>query len=219
MRAFLRRLQSQSEICVGLRQGRDRRRRALGGALRHQRGDVAARNRAHRRRGRAVDPRRASWHPRPQRHRQCGCQFARRHPRRGAAGAGDTERTRRALRQRQSRDADSDAQAQSRSRRALRDGGDRGRAAPTDPHLARLRRTAQPGPEPPRPLRRRLGFRHQGRHPRFGAGQGPAHLRACDAGQRRQPAGDSRFRSGGPIEFAVRAQANSASRRSRTIRA
>ena len=41
LRAFLRRLQGQPEICARLRSGRDRRRRALGRALRHQRRDAA----------------------------------------------------------------------------------------------------------------------------------------------------------------------------------
>ncbi len=43
-----------------------------------------------------------SRHPRAQRHRQRGRQFARRHPRRRAAGAGHAEWSGRALRQRQS---------------------------------------------------------------------------------------------------------------------
>ena len=65
LRAFLRRLQGQSEICASLRQGRDRSRRALGGALRHQWRNASGRNRAHRGRGRARDPGRKSRHPRP----------------------------------------------------------------------------------------------------------------------------------------------------------
>ena len=65
LRAFLRRLQGQSEIRASLRSCRDRSRRALGGALRHQRRNAAGRNRAHRRRGRALNPGRKSRHPRP----------------------------------------------------------------------------------------------------------------------------------------------------------
>ncbi len=48
LRAFLRRLQGQSEIRASLRSCRDRGRRALGGAVRHQRRNAAGRNRAHR---------------------------------------------------------------------------------------------------------------------------------------------------------------------------
>ena len=49
-RAFLRRLQGQSRLCDGLpRRGREGG-RALAGAVRHQRRDPAARDRAHRRR-------------------------------------------------------------------------------------------------------------------------------------------------------------------------
>ena len=44
--------------------------------------------------------------------------------------------------------------------------------------LALVRRIAQPRPEPACPLRRRLGLRDQGGHPRLGVGQGSAHLRA-----------------------------------------
>ena len=109
LRAFLRRLQGQSEICARLRQDFDRGRRALGGALRHQRRNSAARDRADRAGGSARDPRRPSRHPRAQRYRQCGRQFARRHPRRRAPGAGLLERARRTLRQRQLGDPHPDA--------------------------------------------------------------------------------------------------------------
>ena len=109
------------DYALACAQAGDRGRRALGGAVRHQRRHAAARDRAHRRRGRARHPRRPARHPRPQRHRQRGRQFARRHPRRRAAGAGHAERPRRALRQRQSRLADPDAGAEARIRRALRD--------------------------------------------------------------------------------------------------
>ncbi len=102
------------EYALACAQDRDRGRRALGGAVRHQRRHAAARDRADRRRGRARHPGREARHPRPQRHRQRGRQFARRHPRRRAAGAGHAERPRRALRQRQSRDPDPDAGAEDR---------------------------------------------------------------------------------------------------------
>ena len=49
LRAFLRRLQGQSAICAGLRQGGLRRRRALGRAVRHQWRHAAARGRGDRR--------------------------------------------------------------------------------------------------------------------------------------------------------------------------
>ena len=51
LRAFLRRLQGQSGLCAGLRQGGLRGGRALGRAVRHQRRHAAARGRGHRRRG------------------------------------------------------------------------------------------------------------------------------------------------------------------------
>ena len=51
LRAFLRRLQGQSGLCAGLRQGRLRGGRALGGAVRHQWRHAAARGRGDRRRG------------------------------------------------------------------------------------------------------------------------------------------------------------------------
>ena len=49
LRAFLRRLQGQSGLCAGLRQGRLRGGRALGRAVRHQRRHAAARGRGDRR--------------------------------------------------------------------------------------------------------------------------------------------------------------------------
>ena len=53
------------KYALALRQDRDRGRRALGGALRHQRRNASRRGRAHRRRGRARHSRRKSRHPRP----------------------------------------------------------------------------------------------------------------------------------------------------------
>ncbi len=76
LRAFLRRLQGQSGVRAGLRQGRLRGRRALGGAVRHQRRLAAARGGEDRRRGRQAHPGRPCRHPRPQRHRAGGRDFA-----------------------------------------------------------------------------------------------------------------------------------------------
>ena len=119
-----------------------RRRRALGRAVRHQRRHAAGRGRAHRRRSGARHPRRPPRHPRPQRHRQRGRQFAGRGARRRAAGAGHAERPGRALRQRQSRVADPDAGAEERSRRPLRDRRLRCVTARARQALAHLRRVA-----------------------------------------------------------------------------
>ena len=78
LRAFLRRLQGQSRLRARLRQGRLRGRRALGGAVRHQRRHAAPRDRGDRRRGGEGGAGRSRRHPRPQRHRAGGRQFARR---------------------------------------------------------------------------------------------------------------------------------------------
>ena len=169
--------------------------------------------------GRARHSRRPSRHPRPQRHRQRGRQFARRDPRRRAAGAGHAERPRRALRQRQSRDPDPDAGAEGRVRRALRNRRQPEVAAPDHPDLARLRRAAQPLAEPPRALCRRVRLRHQGRHSCLGARQGPAHLRARDAGERRQQARHSHLRPGRDARTSSPSSTGSGSRPIRTIRA
>ncbi len=75
-----------------------------------------------------------------------------------------------------------------------------GSSARTRQDLARFRRTVEPRAQPPRALRRRVRLRHQGRHPRFRPGQGPAHLRARAAGDRRQHARDPRLRSGRPLQ-------------------
>ena len=64
LRAFLRRLQGQSGLCARLRQGGLRRRRALGGAVRHQRRHAAARGGKNRRRGLQRNPRRPCRHSR-----------------------------------------------------------------------------------------------------------------------------------------------------------
>ena len=56
-------------------------------------------------------------------------------------------------------------------------------------HVSRAgRRDPQPAAEPPRALRRRQRLRDQGRHPRLRRPEGPAHLRARGAGDRRQRA-------------------------------
>ena len=53
------------KYALALRSRRDRGRRALGGALRHQRRNASRRDRAHRRRGRALNSGRTSRHSRP----------------------------------------------------------------------------------------------------------------------------------------------------------
>ena len=65
-----------------------------------------------------VHPRRSCRHPRPQRHRAGGGEFARRGARRRAPDPGHAQRPRRALRQRQSRLDHPDAEAEARVRRA-----------------------------------------------------------------------------------------------------
>ena len=102
---------------------------------------------------------------------------------------------------------------------ALRDRRHAGGAASAHPCLARFRRDAQPRAEPVRALRRRLGLRHQGRHSRLRARQGPAHLRACRARERRQQARRARFRSGGALEPRSPNSTGSASKPIRPIRA
>ena len=57
-------------------------------------------------------------------------------------------------------------------------GVDAGGARRPHPAVAPLRRTGQPRAQPPGALCRRERLRHQGRHPRLGHRQGPAHLRA-----------------------------------------
>ena len=92
------------------------------------------------------------------------------------------------MRQRQSRDPHPDPGVKGAIRRALRDRRHAGSAARDHPRLARLRRAPQPRAEPIRALCRGVGLRHQGGHSRFRAGQGPAHLRARAARNRRQHA-------------------------------
>ena len=120
LRAFLRRLQGQSNLRAGLRQRRLRRRRALGGALRHQWRHAAARSGKDRRRGLQTNPRRSCRHPRPQRHRASGGQLVCRGARRRAADPGHAQRAGRALRQRQPRLHHPDAEAETGIRATIR---------------------------------------------------------------------------------------------------
>ena len=83
----------------------------------------------------------------------------------------------------------------------------------------RLRRAAQPRARPPRALCRRLRLRHQGRHPRLRARQGPAHLRACRAGARRQPPRDPGLGSGRALQSGGAIETAGAGRCRPTIRA
>ena len=104
-------------------------------------------------------------------------------------------------------------------RRALRDRRHAGKARHAHPSLAQARRDPQPDAGPPRALCRLLGLRDQGRHPRLGRGQGPDDLRACGAGDGRQPAQGAGLRPGRQVERPGRARSASASRSSGTIRA
>ena len=182
-------------------QGRARRRRPLGRALRHQRRHAAGRGRPHHRRGdRRRHPRRAARHPHPRRHRQRGRQLARRGRRRRAAGAGHAERPRRALRQRQPRHADPDAAAQGALRQPLRDRRQPRRPRRPHPHQPPARRHPEPGAEPGRALRRRLGLHPQGGAARQRDPQGPHHLRARAARGRRQRPGDPDVEPGRAVQ-------------------
>ena len=128
---------------------------------------------------------RRSRHPRPRRRRLRGRQQPRRGERRGAHGAGDRERLRRALRQRQ---PDHDP-ARAAAEDGLR-GGAGGEAGDADRDRPLHRRALQPDAEPERALRRPQRLRPQGRHARRrGRGRRP-HLRARRAGGGRQRAGD-----------------------------
>ena len=168
LRAFLRRLQGQSGLCAGLRQGGLRGGRALGGAVRHQRRHAAARGRGDRRRGGQAHPRRPRRHPRPQRHRAGGGEFVRRGARRRPPDPGHAQRARRALRQRQSRLHHPDAEAQARVCRKIRDrrvrrqaeeasrtsrtsstSGSTARPTATRPMSARARSPPRPASMPP----------------------------------------------------------------------
>ena len=73
--------------------------------------------------------------------------------------------------------------------------------------VAAGRRDPQPPAEPPCALRRRERLRDQGRHPRLRGAEGPAHLRACRARDRRQRAQGAGLRPGRPVERAGRAEA------------
>ena len=82
----------------------------------------------------------------------------------------------RALRQRQSLLDHPDAFAQARAFAKIRDRRHAGEPARVDQTQPYPRRIAQSRARPPRPLCRRLGLRHQGRHPRLSRAQRPAHL-------------------------------------------
>ena len=92
------------------------------------------------------------------------------------------------------------------ARGAFRDRRHGGGFARDHPRLARLRRNAQPRAEPARALCRGLRLRHQGRHSRLRPRQGPAHLRARAARQRRQPARRAGLGSGRALESPRRAR-------------
>ena len=206
LRAFLRRLQGQSGLRAGLRQGRLRGRRALGGAVRHQWRYAAARGGGDRRRGRQAYPGRPCRHPRPQRHRAGGGEFARGGARRRAPDPGHAERARRALRQRQSRLDHPDAEAQAGIRRQVRHRRLGRQAQDAGARLAHARRDAQPRAQPARALCRRERVRHQGRHPCLRDHEGAGDLRACAARDGRQPAQAPGVGPGRPLERAGRAR-------------
>ena len=89
-------------------------------------------------------PRRPCRHPRPQRHRAGGGEFARRGARRRAPDPGHAQRARRALRQRQSRVDHPDAEAQAGIRGEIRHRRVGREAQGPRPRLARARRDPQP---------------------------------------------------------------------------
>ena len=184
-----------------------------GGTLPHEVEAIVAR-------GGQAHSRRPCRHPRPQRHRAGGRQFARRGARRRAPDPGHAQRPRRALRQRQSRLDHPDLEAQAGVCRALRDRRLRRaarRASPMSSHA--LDEMAQPRAEPPRALCRRERVRHQGRHPRLRHRQGPGDLRACRARGGRQPAQAPGVRPGRHAPTCWPSSTASASRSTRTIRA
>ena len=121
LRTLLRRLQGKPAILARRGAYRLRGRRALGGAVRHQRRNAAARGRAHRRRGGEGRARHAPWHPHAQRHRECRRQHVDGGARRRAPHPGHAQRHRRALRQRQPDVDHPDAASQERVRRPFRD--------------------------------------------------------------------------------------------------
>ena len=142
-----------------------------GGTLPHEIAEIVAE---------VVEPRagHAPRHPHPQRHRECGRQYAGRRARRRAPDPGRAQRAGRALRQCQPHVADPDPGAQARIRRALRDAGDAGAPEEAHPCEPSARRAAQSRPRAPGALRRRGGVRHQGRHPRLRHPEGAGDLRA-----------------------------------------
>ncbi len=83
---------------------------------------------------------------------------------------------------------------------AVRDRRHGGGAARNHLCVARLRRNAQPRAEPPRALRRGVGFRHQGRDSRLRPCQGPAHLRAHSPRNCRESPRRAGLGSGWPLE-------------------
>ena len=170
-----------------------------GGALPHEVEAIVAR-------GGQGHPRRSRRHPRPQRHRAGGGEFACRGARRRPPDPGHAERPRRALRQRQPRLDHPDLEAQAGIRRNIRDRRLRRADEESRPCLACARRAAQPSGQPPRALCRRKRVRHQGRHPRLGDRQGSGDLRACRARDGRQPAQAPGLRPGRPLQRAGRAR-------------
>ena len=182
----------------------DRGRRALGRALRHQRRHAAARGRAHRRGSRARVP-----------GEQLGIHA---HNDTDNAVANSLAAVRAGVRQMQGtlnglgeRCGNANLVSLIPTLALKQEFADRFEIGVTPEMLwrltsisPRLRRIAEPRAQSPRALCRRLGLRDQGGHPRFRARQGSAHLRACDAGERRQPARDPRLRSGGPVESCLR---------------
>ena len=207
LRAFLRRLQGQSEIRAGLRQGGLRRRRALGGAVRHQWRHAAARGRNDRRRGGArpspaimsasmptTTPSRR-W---PIRSPRCAPARARSRARStGWASAAATP-----ISSRSSRRSSSSRNSPQRFDIGVSDAA----AQEAGAGLARARRAAQPRLQPARALCRRERLRHQGRHPCLRHREGPGDLRARGAGQRRQQAQGAGVGAGRQIQHSGRAR-------------
>ena len=196
-----------------------RGRRALGGAVRHQRRHAAARGRAHRRRGGKGRARHAPRHPHAQRHRERRRQHVDGGARRRAPHPGHAQRHRRALRQRQPDVDHPDAAAQERVRRPFRDGRHARAATHADARQPHARRGAEPQPRSPRALRRRERVRDQGRHPRLGHPEGAADVRARRAGERRQPAPPARLQAGRQVEHPRLPSSGSAFRSARTTAA
>ena len=192
-----------------LRQGRLRRRRALGRAVRHQRRHAAARGRGRSsaRCVKAIPGDHVGIHAHNDTE-QAVANSLRRGARRRAADPGHAQWPRRALRQRQSRLHHPDAEAQAGVCRALRDRRLR-RQRSTSSRTSRTRSTScSTARQPPRALCRRERLRHQGRHPCLGHHEGPGDLRARRARARRQQAQAPGVRPGRPLERAGRARAH-----------